>query len=200
MLSSDLALGYAAVVVAVTVALQLVPAELRGDVVQRCSTNLANLRDRPVLVLVVSAFVVPTISGLLPLPLLLLVYAAGQRWVGRAGTVLVAGLAHVGATLFVAALIASGISHGRLAESVARASDVGTSYGVAGVAAFVLSRVPPRWRGLYVAAATGYFVGPLLQHQTFTDVGHASAFLLGLGLALLAARVAHAAHAADGVR
>jgi hypothetical protein len=199
-LSSDLALGYAALVAAVTIVLQLVPAEVRADVVQRCSTNLENLRDRPVFVLVVSAFVVPNLAGLMQLPLLLLVYAAGQRWVGRAGTVLVAGFGHVGATLFVAALIASGITHGRLAESVAQASDVGISYGLACLTAFLLSRVPPRWRGLYVAAAVGFFVGPLLRHQTFTDVGHATAFLLGLGLALLAARVARAAHTADGVQ
>ncbi|PFG39223.1 hypothetical protein ATJ97_1721 [Georgenia soli] len=197
-LSSDVALGYAALVAAVTIGLQLVPAEVRADVVQRCSTNLENLRDRPVLVLVVSAFVVPTLTGLLSqLPLLLLVYATGQRWVGRAGTVLVAGFGHVGATLFVAALIASGITHGRLAESVARASDVGVSYGVAGMTAFVVSRVPPRWRGVYVAGAAGLYVAPLLWHQTFTDVGHASAFLLGLGLALLAARVARAARTAE---
>ncbi|GAA1625906.1 hypothetical protein GCM10009790_05830 [Georgenia ruanii] len=199
-LSSDLALGYAAVVAAVTIVLQLVPPEVRADVVQRCSTNLENLRDRPVFVLVVSAFVVPSLSGLLQLPLLLLVYATGQRWVGRAGTVLAAGFGHVGATLFVAALIASGITHGRLAESVAQASDVGVSYGIACMAAFILSRVPPQWRGLYVAAAAGYFVGPLLRHQTFTNVGHATAFLLGLGLALLAARVARAARAVAAPR
>lgn len=191
--SSDLALGYAAVVAAVTIVLQLVPAEVRADVVRRCSTNLENLRDRPVFVLVVSAFVVPSLLGLLQLPVLLLVYATGQRWVGRAGTVLAAGFGHVGATLFVAALIASGITHGRLAESVAQASDVGVSYGIACMAAFVLSRVPQRWRGVYVAAVVTSYAGPLLRDQTFTDVGHVTALLLGLALALLAARVARAA-------
>ncbi len=192
-LSSDLALGYAAVVAAVTIVLQLVPAEVRADVVARCSTNIANLRDRPVFVLVVSAFVVPNLAGLLQLPVLMLVYATGQRWVGRAGTVLAAGFGHVGATLLVATLIASGITHGRLAESVAQASDVGVSYGVACLAGFVVSRVPPRWRGVYVAALAGFYAGPLLRHQTFTDVGHVTALLLGLALALLAARVARAA-------
>ncbi|WP_330998370.1 rhomboid-like protein [Georgenia yuyongxinii] len=192
-LGSDLALGYAIVVAIVTVALSLVPADVSAEVVQRCSTNLENLRDRPLFVLVVSAFVVPSLAGLTQLPLLLLLYATAQRWLGRAGTVFAAALGHVGATLLVAALIASGITHGRLAASVAQASDVGVSYGLACLASFVVSQVPPRRRPAYLAVAAGYFVGPLLLHQTFTDVGHATAFLLGLGLALLAARISAAA-------
>ncbi|WP_127131874.1 rhomboid-like protein [Georgenia sp. SYP-B2076] len=197
---SDVAITYASVVTVVAVVLALAPAHVRDDVVQRCSTNLTNLRDRPVFVLVVSAFVIPSLQGLWQLPLLVLLYTAAQRWVGRAATVFVAALGHVGATLLVAALIASGITHGRLAASVARASDVGVSYGLACLAGFLVSRAPARWRAPYVVAAAAYFVAPLLINQTFTDVGHATAFLLGLGLAFLAARVAAAADVGGRIR
>jgi hypothetical protein len=87
-------------------------------------------------------------------------------------------------------LISSGITHGQLARSVARSSDVGVSYALACVAAFVISQVPHRWRVPYLAAVLTYFGGPLLLSPTFTGVGHITALALGFGLALLAARAA----------
>jgi hypothetical protein len=158
--------------------------------VLRSSTNVENLRQHPLLVLVASAFVISSWVSLWQIPFLMLAYATAQRWVGRAATIFVAGLGHVGATLFVSVLISSGITHGQLARSAARVSDVGISYGLACMAAFVASQVPHRWRVVYLAVVLPYFVGPLLLSPSLIDVGHLTALALGFGLALLAARAA----------
>lgn len=67
---SDLALGYAAVVIVVAVALSLVSARSHQQIVLQCSTNLVNLRERPVWVLLASAFVVSNLAGLWQIPML----------------------------------------------------------------------------------------------------------------------------------
>jgi hypothetical protein len=191
---SDVAIVYAGIVTIVAVVLTLVPDRIHDSLVLSSSTNLVNLRQHPLLVLAVSAFVVSSWASLWQIPFLMLGYATAQRWVGRAATIFVAGLGHVGATLFVSVLISSGITHGQLARSVARASDVGVSYGLACIAAFIASRVPHQWRVLYLAVVLTYFVGPLLLSPSFTYVGHVTALALGFGLALLAARAAATEH------
>jgi hypothetical protein len=195
---SDVAIIYAGAVTIVAVALSLVPDQIHDSLVLRSSTNLVNLRHDPLLVLAASAFVVPGLPSLWPVPFLMFAYATAQRWVGRAATVFVAALGHVGATLFVSVLISSGIAHGQLARSVARSSDVGVSYGLACMSAFVISQVPHRWRPVYLSATAAYFVGPLLLSPSFTNVGHATSLTLGFGLALLAARVAASADRQPG--
>lgn len=188
----DLAVVYALVVLGLTIAVNLRPAPLRAQFVEQSSTNLANLRRQPLHVLVVSAFVIPAWRGLTILAPLVLAFGAAQRWVGRLATVVVAVIGHVGATLFVAILLTAGLTRGRLARSVIHAPDVGVSYGLACVAAFLTARLPARWRWPYLGLLAAYFCLPLLLHPTFTAVGHTTALLLGLGLALLAARAAAA--------
>lgn len=185
----DLGLAYAVVVLAIAVVLTLAPASTRHDVIMRCSTNLANLHRRPLWVLAASPFVLSSWIGLWQVPLLLVLYSVAQRWVGRIATVFVAVVGHVGATLMVATLLGAGLFHGWLQRSVAHASDVGVSYGLACVAGFVVLRIAKRWRNAYLAAAVGYVAGPLLISPTFTGVGHLTALILGLGLALLARQV-----------
>lgn len=190
---TDLALGYGLVVLVVAIVLAVAPAHTRDAVVANTSTNLSNLRRRPLWVLLASAFVLSSLSGLWQLLVLLWLYATAQRWVGRLATIFVAALGHVGATLFVATMLAAGIAHGRLARSVAHASDVGISYGLACIAGFVVSRIPARWRAPYVVVLVAYLVGPLLVSPTFTGVGHTTALTLGFALAFLAWRVSAAA-------
>jgi hypothetical protein len=190
--SCDLAIGYSVVVVVIAVVLSLLSKQTHDRVVLDCSTNLVNLRVHPLWVLFASAFVVSSLIGLWQIPFLLLLYAAAQRWVGRAATIIVAVIGHVGATLFVATLLTTGIFHGWLARSIARTSDVGISYGLACLMGFLLIQVPRRWRVCYLIAAIGYFVSPLVYDPNFTSVGHTTALTLGLGLALVAHRAATA--------
>lgn len=196
---SDLAVAYSLVVVAVALVLAALPQRVHDRVVLQSSTNLANLRDHPFSVLLVSAFVVSDVLGLWMVPFLALAYAAAQRWLGRGPTVVAALVGHVGATLLVASVLVAGIRHGRLAASVAHEPDVGISYGLACVAALITPRVAASYRPWYVGGLVVFFVGPLLVRPTFTDLGHTCALALGFGLALLAHRAARAARTtADG--
>lgn len=185
---ADVGWTYAAVVLVVAVVVRVLPGSRPQDLVLDTSTNLDNLRHTPLLVLGASAFVVSPRSGLWILAPLVVVFAAAQRWLGRAATVIVAVLGHVGATLFVAALLAAGINDGVVDADLARAPDVGVSYGLAAVAGVLVGRIPRRHRPWYALGVLAVAAGSLAVDRDFTGVGHVTAVLLGFALAVLTAR------------
>lgn len=185
---ADVGWAYAAVVVVIAIVVRVLPGTRTQDLVLESSTNLANLRHTPLLVLGASAFVVSPVWGLWILAPLVVAFAAAQRWLGRAATVIVAVLGHVGATLFVAMLLAAGINDGVVDADLARAPDVGVSYGLAAVAGVLAGRVPRRRRPGYALGVLAVAAGSLLLDRDFTGVGHVTAVLLGLALAVLTAR------------
>ena len=185
---ADVAWVYAAIVVVVAIVVEAAPGSTTEELVLDSSTNLDNLRHTPLLVLGASAFVVAPPSGLWILLPLVVTFAAAQRWLGRAATVIVAAIGHVGVTLFVAVLLAAGIDDGRLSPALARAQDVGVSYAVATVAGLLVGRVPRRLRPWYVAGLLAFTIVPLLLDADFTEVGHLTAVLLGFALAVLVSR------------
>lgn len=185
---ADVGWAYAALVVVVAIVVRVLPGTRTQDLVLESSTNVDNLRHTPLLVLGASAFVVSSVWGLWILAPLVLVFAAAQRWLGRAATVIVAVLGHVGATLFVAMLLAAGIDDGVVDADLARAPDVGVSYGLAAVAGVLVGRVPRRRRPWYGLGVLAVAAGSLLLDQDFTGVGHVTAVLLGFALAVLTAR------------
>jgi hypothetical protein len=185
---ADVGWAYAAIVVVVAVVVRVLPGARTEDLVLDSSTNLDNLRHTPLLVLGASAFVVSPLWGLWILVPLVAVFTAAQRRLGRAATVIVAVLGHVGATLLVAVLLAAGINDGVVDADVARAPDVGVSYGLAAVAAVLVGRVPRRWRPWYALGVLAVAVGSLALDQDFTGVGHVTAVLLGFALAVLTTR------------
>ena len=184
----DVALGYAAVVCTTTLALALVPDAVARKVIFSSSTNLVNLRSHPPFVLVVSAFVEPSVRELWVVLPMLWALGALQRWMGRTVVVISAGLGHVGATLAVSTVLAAGIARNRIAPAEQAATDVGISYGlvaVVGVLAARLTGVRRRW---YISGFTADFVAAFLLSRSFTDLGHLFAWLLGLALAALVSR------------
>lgn len=187
---SDLAVGYAVVVLVVAIALHASPDHLQARFVQDTSSNLVNLRRFPLRVLLVSALVVPDVAGLLILVPLLVALTAATRWLGRGPTLVALVFGHVGATLFVASLLLAGVTNGRLDPSVARAPDVGVSYALAGVVGMLAARVPRRWRWAYVLTPTAGLGLVLLLAPDFTAVGHLTALAVGFGLGAVAARAA----------
>lgn len=186
----DVAIVYAAIVTIIAITVSLLPSRARVGLLQGSSTNLANLHLHPVRVLVGSAFVLPGPADLWQVPVLLVGYAYAQRAVGRLATVFVAVIGHVGATLTVATMLAAGIAHGTLARSLAHASDVGVSYGLACILAFLTAFLPRGARLWYSVGLLAVFAVPTVAGVTFTDVGHGVALALGFGLALVASRVA----------
>ena len=185
----------ALIVVLLAVAVWLLPGPRAEQLVLGSSTNLANLRQRPVAALVASAFVVSPVWGLWIIPVLLAVYGSAQRWLGAAATLAVAVLGHVTATLFVAVLLVAGLTHGRLDPSVQDAQDVGVSYGLVAVAGLLAARVPARRRRWYVLVLLAYCVGAGLLDPGFADIGHLTAAGIGLSIALVAHRAARASRA-----
>lgn len=175
----DLAVGYTLIVLLVSAALHAQPHRLRSHLVLQSSTNLVNLRQQPVLVLIVSAFVVPSLPALLLLGPLTAAYGAAQRWLGRQATVIVAVFGHVGATLFVAVLLATGIAHEQLSRTLARQPDVGVSYGVAAILGLLTARNRRR-RLRWAVLGSAFFVLLLAVFQTFTDLGHLVAWAIGV--------------------
>ncbi|PRY15217.1 hypothetical protein CLV37_105143 [Kineococcus rhizosphaerae] len=193
---TDLAVLYVLTVLVVFVGVHRGTPREQYEYVQGASTNVDNLRHSPFRVLVASSVVIPHATGLVILLPLVVALVAVQRWLGRLATIVVFGVGHVGATLFVAVVIAAGLTHGRLDPGVAHAPDVGVSYGMACLFGLLAARVPRRPRFPYCVLPVAGLVAVLLIAPDFTAVGHLVAFVVGLGLAQVAHRAATSAVAA----
>lgn len=147
------------------------------------STNLHNMSDQPIRVLVASAFW----SDSTDFPWLvfvefLVVMVAAERWLGTGRWVLVFAAGHVGATIVTVTGIAWALHHGLLPTKIAGTVDVGASYGFWAVAAVLSYRIPPRWRLWWIATIAAFLGYEAWTEQTFTDYGHLTAMLIGLGM------------------
>lgn len=157
------------------------PPHLRSYLLHHVSTNLVELRHHPIRVLIASALWIQGPTGLLLYAVLFeVVHATAERWMGTLRWLTTAAIAHIGATLVSQKAVLFGIRDDRLPHSLAHTVDVGVSYGLAGVAGVLTYRLPRRWRPLYLAALLGYFGYRLVHDDTFTDLGHLTAVLIGL--------------------
>lgn len=192
----DIAAGYCLILIVTVTVVFAGSSTSAHRVVLDSSTNLGNLRSQPLLVLIVSAFVLASPWGLWVLPIVFATYASAQRWLGRSATVVVALIGHVFATVFVAVLLAAGVAQHQLSRRIAHEPDVGVSYGLAALLAVLVFRLPSPWRKTVLAGATLVLAGILGVSQTFTDLGHLLAWLLGAAMGLVGDRIARAAAAA----
>jgi hypothetical protein len=188
LVGGDVGLVYAAAVTALGLALTVLPDQVAARFVLDSSTNLVNLRQHPPFVLVVSAFVEPSVWQLWIVVPMVVVYGLIQRWLGRAAVVISAVLGHVGATLFVATILTAGIAHGRIALAQARATDVGVSYGLIAGLGLLAARVPQRWMPRYALGFSVALATALIVSRSFTSLGHLCAWTIGLALAVLVQR------------
>ena len=153
------------------------------------STNLHQLGQDPIRVLVASAFWLSSSIGIgVWLVLFSLVLAPVERWIGSARTALVFAFGHVGGTLLTAAGLWLALRYEVVGSYVERAVDVGVSYGFFAVAAVLTFRLSGRLRAFYLAAVIGYLAITTSVAYDFTDFGHLSAFVIGLALAPLVIR------------
>jgi hypothetical protein len=146
------------------------------------STNLDRLSTHPLVVLIVSALWTPGLGYLFWLLVFLAVSVPLERRVGTRRWVGVFVAGHVGATLLTAGSIWLGIAIGSVKPSVSGSMDVGVSYGIAAVAAFLLLELRRPHGRVLLAALLAVLVARLVVDRTFTDVGHV--YALGIGLAL----------------
>ncbi|MBY8886716.1 hypothetical protein K7472_17850 [Streptomyces sp. PTM05] len=153
---------------------------VRAFLLHHNSTNLVQLREHPLRVLVVSALWIETPSGFLVYFVFFeLVHATAERWLGTWRWLTVVAVAHVGATLVSQQAVRLGIRYERLPRSMAHTVDIGVSYGLAGVAGVLTYLVPRPWRWGYAAGVLAFFGWSVVTGRTFTDLGHFTALLLG---------------------
>jgi len=159
------------------------PSVARSLLLER-STNLHQLGQDPMRVLVASAFWLSSSWELLVwLVLFSLVLAPVERWIGSARTALVFALGHAGASLLTAAGLWLAIRYEVIGTYIEHAIDVGVSYGFFAVAAVPAWRLSGRLRALYLAVLIGYLGIAASVIHGFTDFGHLAAFAIGLALA-----------------
>jgi len=175
--------AYAALLVAVAGTLSMLGPQAQKSVIAHMSTNLYNLQRGHLGTLVGSAFVTDDVQIYVWLPGLVCLLALAELfWRGRR-LVMAFALGHVGATLIVALWLAVATHVGWLPKSVTLASDVGVSYGAAGVLGALTAAVTPRLRPAWIGwwLAIGLLIAT--SGQDFTAIGHALALTLGVLLA-----------------
>jgi len=173
--------AYAVVLVAVSVTLAALGPHARDVVVGQMSTNVHNLAHGQLTALVGSAFVCDDGGVCVWLPGLLCLLALGELiWRSR-GLLIAFAVGHIGATLIVAVGLAAALEAGWLPISVARATDVGISYGAVCVLGALTASIPSRWRPAWVGCWLGIAAVAAFSAD-FTAVGHIVALLLGMGL------------------
>lgn len=176
-------LGYATALVTVSVVLLVLGPRVRDQVVGQASTNLHNLAHGHLATLFGSAFVTDSGPIYYWLPWLICLLALAELiWrSGRMAMVFVAG--HIGTTLLVATGLTAAIELRWLPLSIARASDVGMSYGAVAVLGALTAAIPRRWRPAWIGWWVPAGIGSAIVASDFTDVGHAVALLLGMVVA-----------------
>jgi hypothetical protein len=174
--------AYAVIVTGVATALLYLGPRVQDRVIRHASTNLHNLSHGRAGTLFVSAFVVDAGPIYLWLPGLVCLMALAEVLWGSSRLVIAFAIGHVGATLLVAVGLTAAVERAWLPASVTRAIDVGMSYGAAAVLGSLTAAIPrrfrPAWLGWWLAAG----IATVVLGCDFTDVGHAAALALGMGV------------------
>lgn len=153
---------------------------------RRNSTNLRRLRSEPHRVLTTSLFWLDDHRWWPYVPVFIGVVAPAERRLRWWRWLLVGICAHIVATYVGQSYLRFLIRKGRAPQRLENARDVGVSYFVFGVAGALSGYTRKPWRsGAQVAAALA-LAGNAAARPTFTEVGHLTAFLVGLAAVPLA--------------
>ncbi len=172
--------GYVAVLLAVSCAILVLGQHAHDVIVQRASTNLDNLAHGHLGTLLGSALVVDAGPLYFWLPFLTCLLALAELHLQTIRLVVAFLVGHIGATLVVAAALAAAVEVGWLPISVARASDVGMSYGALAVLGAMTAAIPQRWRPAWVGWWISAGLASAIIGGDFTDAGHTVAVILGV--------------------
>ena len=175
-------LGYAAMLVVVATTLLILGPRVEDAVVSQMSTNVHNLARGHFATLVGSVFVTSNGFIYVWLPGLLCLLALAELFWRSGRLVLAFGLGHVGATLIVAVGLAAAIRLGWLPISVARASDVGISYGAVAVLGALSVAIAARWRPGWIGWWLAVALLAVFAGDDFTNAGHLVALMIGMSL------------------
>lgn len=169
-----------AVLFVTTVALHHMSPEFEQQFLRQRSTNIHELSNDPVRVLVQSAMWIDS-GHWLPYAVLYTVFhAQAERWLGTVRWLVVCVAAHVLATLISELALLKAIRDGMAPHSAVNTLDIGVSYALAGVVAVLVYRIAAPWRYPYLAVVLVVYGVPLLSTPTFTDLGHFVSVAIGL--------------------
>ncbi|MEU9150153.1 rhomboid-like protein [Streptomyces sp. NPDC048417] len=169
-----------AILFVTTVALHHMSPEFEQQFLRHRSTNIRELSDNPVRVLVASAMWIEG-GHWVPYAFLYTVFhAPAERWLGTGRWLAVCAAAHVLATLISEGALLKGIHDGIAPYTAVNTLDIGVSYALAGVMAVLAYRIAAPWRYPYIAVVLLVYGLPLTESPTFTDLGHFVATLIGL--------------------
>lgn len=145
------------------------------------STNLHELTNNPVRVLIASAFFLASAPAwLVWAALFTLIAAPVEHRIGSGRAVAVFAFGHVGATLLTAVGLWLALQDNLVQHSVVRAVDVGASYGFVALAGVLTYLLPRGLRRAYARAFLLALLAALALSPSFTDFGHLLALLSGL--------------------
>jgi hypothetical protein len=147
---------------------------------RRHSTNLRRLRSEPSRVLAKSLFLTDDRRCWPYVPMFVAVVAPAERRLRWWRWLLVGIAAHVIATYVGQGYLRHSISRARAPRRLVNARDVGVSYFVLGVAGTLSGYVQRPWRSRCQVAALAALTGNAALRPTFTEVGHLTAFVVGL--------------------
>ncbi|KUH67821.1 hypothetical protein AU184_22575 [Mycolicibacterium novocastrense] len=153
---------------------------------RRNSTNLRRLRSEPHRVLTTSLFWLDDHRWWPYVPVFVGVVAPAERRLGWWRWLLVGIGAHVVATYVGQSYLRFLIRKGRAPQRLENARDVGVSYFVLGVAGALSGYTRKPWRSGAQTVAALALAGNAAARPTFTEVGHLTAFLVGLAAVPLA--------------
>lgn len=168
-----------AILFVTTVAVHRMSPEFEEEFLRQRSTNIHELSDNPVRVLISSAMWIDGGYWLPYAALYSVFHAPAERWLGTVRWLAVCVAAHVLATLISEGALLWGIRHGMAPESAVNTLDIGVSYALAGVVAVLVYRIPTRWRYPYALVVLVVYGVPLVTGRTFTDLGHFTSVLIG---------------------
>ncbi|MFF3466251.1 rhomboid-like protein [Streptomyces sp. NPDC002619] len=172
--------GWLLVLFVTTVALHHMSPEFEQQFLRQRSTNIRELSENPVRVLISSAMWIDG-GHWLPYAFLYTVFHAQvERWLGTLRWLGVCASAHVFATLLSEGVLLNAIREGMAPISAVNTLDIGVSYALAGVIALLGYRIAAPWRYPYLLVVFALYGIPLATDRTFTDFGHFVSILIGL--------------------
>ncbi|HEY2502206.1 MAG TPA: rhomboid-like protein [Mycobacterium sp.] len=173
-------IGYVAILLAISCVILALGPHAHDVLVQRASTNLHNLARGHLGTLLGSALVVDAGPLYFWLPFLTCLLALAELHLRTIRLVVAFLVGHIGATLVVAAALAAAVEFGWLPLSIARASDVGMSYGALAVLGAMTAAIPERWRPAWIGWWVSAGLASAIIGADFTDAGHTIAVILGV--------------------
>lgn len=149
------------------------------------STNLVRLQSDPPRVLVTSLFWLDGRQWWPYVPVFVGLVGPAERRLRWWRWLLIGATAHVVGTVLGQAHLGRRIRKGDAPRRLARTRDVGVSYFVLGVAGALTGHARRPWRSRYQLAGVGALAVNAAVRPTHTEVGHLTAFVVGLAAALM---------------